>query len=74
VLHAEASQWDDSARTARAALGLDISLVEARIALVGEQAGRGDFAATRNELHRLRAFDPKAADARRRDLFAGKGR
>ena len=73
VLHAEAGRWAESARAARAALGLDISLVEARIALVVSQARLGDLAAARDELRRLRAFDPDAADALRRALFAGKG-
>jgi predicted CXXCH cytochrome family protein len=73
VLHAEAGRWAESARAARAALGLDISLVEAWIALVVSQARLGDLAAARDELRRLRAFDPGAADALRRALFAGKG-
>jgi tetratricopeptide (TPR) repeat protein len=73
VLHAEAGRWAESARAARAALGLDISLVEAWIALVVSQARLGDLAAARDELRRLRAFDPDAADALRRALFAGKG-
>jgi tetratricopeptide (TPR) repeat protein len=73
VLHAEAGQWAESAQAARAALGLDISLVEAWIALVVSQARLGDLAAARDELRRLRAFDPDAADALRRALFAGKG-
>ena len=73
VLHAEAGRWAESARAARAALGLDISLVEARIALVVSQARLGDLATAREELRRLRAFDPDAADALRRTLFAGKG-
>jgi predicted CXXCH cytochrome family protein len=73
VVHAEAGHWTESARAARAALGLDISLVEARIALVVSQARLGDLAAARDELRRLRAFDPDAADALRRALFAGKG-
>jgi hypothetical protein len=72
VLHAEALRWAESARAARAALGLDISLVEARISLVVALARLGDIAAARNELRRLRAFDPGAADALRRSLFAGK--
>jgi hypothetical protein len=72
VLHAEMSRWAEAAGSARAALGLDLSLVEARIALVVSQARRGDLAAARDELRRLRAFDPDAADALRRALFAGK--
>jgi tetratricopeptide (TPR) repeat protein len=73
VLHAEMSRWAEAAAAARAALGLDLSLVEARISLVISQARRGDLAAARDELRRLRAFDPDAADALRRALFAGKG-
>jgi hypothetical protein len=73
VLHAEMSHWAEAAGSARAALGLDLSLVEARIALVVSQARRGDLAAARDELRRLRAFDPDAADALRRALFAGNG-
>jgi predicted CXXCH cytochrome family protein len=72
VLHAEAGRWADSAQAARAALALDISLVEAWIALVVAQARLGDLAAAQNELRRLRAFDPAAAEALRRALFAGK--
>jgi hypothetical protein len=71
VLHAEAGQWADSARAARAALRLDISLIEAWIALVVAEARLGDLAAARDDLRRLRAFDPAAADALRRALFAG---
>jgi hypothetical protein len=70
VLHAEAGRWAESAR---AAVGLDISLVEAWIALVVSQARLGDLAAARDELRRLRAFDPDAADSLLRTLFAGKG-
>jgi Flp pilus assembly protein TadD len=73
VLHVEMSRWSEAAGAARAALGLDPSLVEARIALVVSQARRGDLAAARDELGRLRAFDPDAADALRRALFDGKG-
>jgi predicted CXXCH cytochrome family protein len=73
MLHAEASRWAESARAARAALALDISLVEAWITLVVSQARLGDFAAAQDELRRLRAFDPGAADALRRALFAEKG-
>jgi tetratricopeptide (TPR) repeat protein len=69
VLHAEAGRWAESAR---AALGLDASLVEAWIALVVSQVRLGDLAAARGELRRLRAFDPDAADALRRALFAEK--
>jgi hypothetical protein len=43
VRHAEAGRWAESARAVRAALGLDISLVEARIALVVSQARLGDL-------------------------------
>ncbi len=71
VLYAEAGRWAESAQAARAALGLDISLVEAWIALVVAQARLGDLAAARDELRRLRAFDPDAAAALRRALFAG---
>jgi hypothetical protein len=73
VLHAEAGRWAESAGAARAALGLDISLVEAWIALVVSQTRLGDLAAAQNELRRLRAFDPDAADALRRALFARNG-
>jgi tetratricopeptide (TPR) repeat protein len=73
VLHAEASQWAESARAARAALGLDISLVEGWITLVVSHARLGDLATARDELRRLRAFDPDAAEALRRALFPGKG-
>jgi hypothetical protein len=73
VLHAEMSQWAEAAGSARAALGLDPSLVEARVALVVSQARRGDLTAARDELRRLRAFDSDAADALRRALFAGNG-
>jgi hypothetical protein len=72
VLHAEMSQWAEAARSARTALGLDISLVEAWITLVVSQARLGDFAAARDDLRRLRAFDPNAADALYRALFTGK--
>ena len=71
VLYAEAGQWAESARAARAALGLDISLTEAWIALVVAQARLGDLVGAQHELRRLRAFDPDAADALRRALFAG---
>jgi predicted CXXCH cytochrome family protein len=70
VLHAEAGRWAESARAARAALALDISLVEAWIALVVAQARLGEVAAARDELRRLHAFDPAAADALRRSLFS----
>jgi tetratricopeptide (TPR) repeat protein len=73
VLHAEAGRWAESARSARAALGLDISLVEAWIALVVSHARLGDLAAARDELRRLRAFDPDAADTVSRALSNGKG-
>jgi predicted CXXCH cytochrome family protein len=73
VLHAEMSHWAEADRSARAALGLDLSIVEARIALVVSQARRGDLAAAEDELRRLRAFDPDAADALRRALFPGGG-
>jgi tetratricopeptide (TPR) repeat protein len=72
VLHAEANRWAESARAARAALGLDISLTEAWIALVVAQARLGDLVVAQDELRRLRAFDPAAADALRRALFAEK--
>jgi hypothetical protein len=72
VLHAEASEWVDSARAARTALKLDISLVEAWIALVVAQVRLGDLAAARDDLRRLRAFDPASADALHRALFVGK--
>jgi hypothetical protein len=72
VLHAEAGRWAESARAARTALGLDISLIEAWIALVVSQARLGDLAAARADLSRLRAFDPAAADTLRRSLLAGK--
>jgi hypothetical protein len=71
VLHAEMSRWTETAGSARVALGLDLSLVDARIALVVSEARRGEIAAARNELRRLHAFDPGAADALRRALFAG---
>jgi tetratricopeptide (TPR) repeat protein len=74
VLNAEMSRWAEAARSARAALGLDISLIEARIALVVALARLGDRAAAGDELRRLRAFDPGAADALRRSLFPGDGR
>jgi hypothetical protein len=73
VLYAEAGRWGESARAARAALRLDISLVEAWIALVVSQARLGDLEAARADLSRLRAFDPAAADSLRRALFAGIG-
>ena len=56
VLNAEMSRWADAARSSRAALGLDISLIEARIALVVALARLGDRAAPRGRLRRLRAF------------------
>ena len=68
------SRWSEAAGSARAALGLDLSLIEARIALVVSLARRGDRAAAADELRRLRAFDPNAADALRRSLFPGDGR
>ena len=61
--------WAEAARSARAALGLDISLVEARIVLVES------LVRTRRPRHRkgrtpkARAFDPGAVDALRRSLF-----
>jgi hypothetical protein len=67
------SRWAEADRSARAALGLDLSLVEARIALVVSQARRGDLAAAGDGLRRLRAFDPDAAVALRRALFPGGG-
>jgi hypothetical protein len=72
VLQAEMSRWADAAGSARVALGLDISLVDARIALVVSEARRGDLAAARDELRRLHTLDPNAADALRRALFDGK--
>jgi tetratricopeptide (TPR) repeat protein len=74
VLNAEMSRWAEAARSAQTALGLDISLIEARIALVVALARLGDRAAAADELRRLRAFDPGAADALRRSLFPGDGR
>ncbi len=70
VLYAEMSQWAEAAGSARAALGLDLSLVDARITLVVSQARRGDLAAASDELRRLRAFDPDAAEALHRAIFA----
>jgi hypothetical protein len=73
-LQAESGQWPESARAARSALGLDISLVDAWISLVVSQARLGDLDAARDSLRRLRAFDPAAADTLHRALFAGKDR
>jgi Flp pilus assembly protein TadD len=69
VLQAETEQWAEAVRSARNALRLDISLVEARIALVVSLARLGDRDAASDELRKLRAFDPGAADALRRSLF-----
>jgi hypothetical protein len=69
ILYTEMGRWAEAVRSARAALGLDIALVEARIALIVAQARLGDRAAAGDELRRLRAFDPAAADALQRSLF-----
>ena len=72
ILNAEMSRWAEAAQSAHAALELDISLIEPRIALVVALARLGDRAAA-DELRRLRAFDPRAANALRRSLFHSEG-
>ncbi len=67
---AQAGDWPEAARSARAALGLDISLVDARLILVESLLRTGDRAAAEDELRRLLAFDPPNAEAIRR-RFAG---
>jgi tetratricopeptide (TPR) repeat protein len=71
ILHSERLQWADAARAARAALGLDMSLIEARMVLVVSLDRLGDRPAAEAELRRLHAFDPAAAATLRRLLFAG---
>ena len=66
------SRWAEAAQSAHAALELDISLIEPRIALVVALSRLGDRAAV-DELRRLRAFDPRAADALRGSLFRSDG-
>ena len=73
ILNAEMSRWAEAAQSAHAALELDISLIEPRIALVVALSRLGDRAAATDELRRLRAFDPCAADALRRSVFHSDG-
>ncbi len=68
---AEAGNWPEAARSARAALELDISLVDARLVLVESLLRAGDRAAAAAELRRLLAFNPPNAEAIRR-RFSGR--
>ncbi len=69
-LQAEAGDWPEAGRSARAALGLDMSLVEARLILIESLRRAGDGASAEAEFRRLLAFNPPNAEALRR-AFAG---
>ena len=71
VLYAEMSQWAEAAGSARAALGLDISLVDARITLVVSQARRvATSPPLRTSSAGIRGFEPRrAAEALHRAIF-----
>jgi Flp pilus assembly protein TadD len=68
--HAEAGDWAEAARSARAALELDMSLMDARLVLVESLMRTGDRASARAELRRLLAFDPPNGEAIRKRFAA----
>src|SRR5262249_23102414 len=57
-LYAETGDWPAAGRSARAALRLDISLLEARAILIESLRRAGDRASADAELRRLLDFDP----------------
>jgi Flp pilus assembly protein TadD len=69
-LHAETGDWPAAGRSARAALRLDISQLEARAILIESLRRSGDRASAEAELRRLLDFDPPNAEALRR-VFNG---
>ncbi len=69
-LQAEAGDWPEAGRSARAALDLDMSLLETRLILIESLRRAGDRASAEAEFRRLLAFNPANAEALRR-AFAG---
>ncbi len=71
-LHAEAGDWPAAGRSARTALGLDMSLIETRLILIESLRRAGDRAGAEAEFRRLLAFNPPNAEALRRTFAGGR--